>query len=57
MLFSLGQQFYRSILNREKAWQQLHKDAVSYTEQILEATYHKTVGVQLSTTHLNDHPN
>ena len=37
---------------REKARQELHKNAMSYTEQILEATSHKTAAVQPPTSHL-----
>ena len=36
---------------REKAWGQLHKNATSYIEQILEATSHKTAAVQSPTSH------
>ena len=35
----------------EKAWQQLHKNAVSSTEQVQEATPHKRAGVRPPTTH------
>ena len=35
----------------EKAWLQLHKNAASYIEQVLEATHHKTAVVQPPTTH------
>ena len=34
----------------EKAWKQLHKNAASNIEQVLEATYHKTVAIRPSTT-------
>ena len=34
----------------EKAWQQLHKNAASNIEQVLEATPHKTATLQPSTT-------
>ena len=37
---------------QEKARQELHKNAKSYTEQILEATSHKTATVRPSTSHL-----
>ena len=37
---------------REKARQELHKNATSYTEQILEATSHNTAGLWSSTSHL-----
>ena len=36
---------------REKAWQQLHKNAASHIEQILEATPHKIAAVRLPATH------
>ena len=35
----------------EKAWQQLHQNAASNIEQIMEATPHKSVTVQSPTTH------
>ena len=38
--------------HREKTWQQLHKNAMNYTEQILEAISHKTTAVWSPTTHL-----
>ena len=41
----------------KKAWRQLHKNAVSYTEQILEATPHKTAAVQPPTSHLKTYLN
>ena len=41
----------------EKAWRQLHKNATSCTEQILEVTSHKTVAVRPPTTNLEDYPN
>ena len=34
----------------EKAWRQLHKDAESNTEQVLEATPHKTAAIRPPTT-------
>ena len=34
----------------EKAWQQLHKNAVSNTEQVVEATSYKAAAVQPPTT-------
>ena len=37
---------------REKARQELHKNATSYTEQILEATSHKKAAVRPPTSHL-----
>ena len=42
--------------HREKALWQLHKNAASYIEQILEATSHKTAAVQPPTSHLENHP-
>ena len=42
---------------KEKAWQQLHKDAISYIKQILEATSHKAAAVRPPTNHLENHPN
>ena len=35
----------------EKAWQQLHKNAASNIEQVLEATPHKAAAVQPPTTY------
>ena len=40
----------------EKAWQQLHKNTVSYIEQVLEATPHKTAAVLPPTTHHEKYP-
>ena len=37
---------------REKAKQELLKNVISYTEQILEATSHETAGVQTPTSYL-----
>ena len=37
---------------REKAGQQLHKNATSYIEQVLEATCHKTATIRPPTSHL-----
>ena len=42
---------------REKDRQQLHKNAMSYIEQILEATFHKTAALWPPTSHLKNHPN
>ena len=42
---------------REKAWQQLHKDATSCIKQILEVTSHKTAAVWPPTNYLKEHPN
>ena len=36
---------------REKAWQQLYKNAVSNIEQVLEAAPHKVAAVRPLTTH------
>ena len=36
---------------KEKAIWELHKDALSYTEQILEATFHKITAVWPLTSH------
>ena len=41
----------------EKAWQQLHKNVASNTEQVLEATPHKAAAVRLPTTHHENYPN
>ena len=41
----------------EKARRQLHKNASSYIELILEATSHKTTAVRPLTTHLKTHSN
>ena len=42
---------------REKARQELHKNAMSYIEQIQEATSHETAAVRPPTSHLTNHPN
>ena len=36
---------------REKAWWELHKNGMSFIEQILEATLHETIAVQLLTSY------
>ena len=41
----------------EKAWRQLHKNAASNIEQILEATPYKTAVVRLPTSHHENYPN
>ena len=41
----------------KKARWELHKNAMSYTEQILEATPDKTTALLQLTSHLKDHPN
>ena len=43
---------YAELAYREKAWRELHKNATSYIEQILEATSHKTAAVRPPTSHL-----
>ena len=40
----------------EKAWQQLHKNAASNIEQVLEATPQKTPAVRPPTTHQENYP-
>ena len=40
----------------EKAWQQLHKNAASNIEQILEAASNKAAAVQPPTTHHENYP-
>ena len=35
----------------EKAWQQLHKNAVSYIKQVLETATHRPAAVRPPTTH------
>ena len=40
----------------EKAWRQLHKNAASNIEQVLEATPNETVGVRPSNTHHENYP-
>ena len=40
----------------EKAWRQLHKNAVSCIELVLEAASHKAAAVWTSTTHLENYP-
>ena len=41
----------------EKAWQQLHKNAASNNEQVLEATPHKAAAIRPPTTHHENYPN
>ena len=41
----------------EKAWRQLHKNAASNTEQVLEAAPHKAAAVQPSTIHQENYQN
>ena len=40
----------------EKAWRQLHKNAASNIEQILEGASHKTAAVRPFTTHHENYP-
>ena len=40
----------------EKAWQQLHKNAVSNIEQVLGAAPHKAAAVWQPTTHDENYP-
>ena len=40
----------------EKAWRQLHKNAASNIEQVLEATPHKEAAVRPPTTHHENYP-
>ena len=37
---------------RKKTWRQLHKNAASYIEQILEATSHKAATIRSPASHL-----
>ena len=41
---------------REKAWQQVHKNAASNIERVLEATPNKAAAVQPATTHHENYP-
>ena len=41
----------------EKAWRQLHKNAASDIEQVLEAAPHKTASVWTPTTHHENYQN
>ena len=40
----------------DTAWQQLHKNAASNIEQVLEATFHKAAAVRPLTTHHENYP-
>ena len=40
----------------EKDWRQLHKNAASNIEKVLEATPHKVAAVMLLTTHHENYP-
>ena len=42
---------------REKVSRELHKNATSYIEQILEVTSHKKAAVKPPSFHLKNHPN
>ena len=42
---------------QEKTRRELHKNAMSYAEQILEVASHKTTAVRPPTSHLKNHPN
>ena len=39
----------------EKAWRQLHKNAASNIEQVLEATPHKAAAIRPTTTHYENY--
>ena len=39
----------------EKAWRQLHKNAVSNIEQVLETTPHKAAAIRPPTTHYENY--
>ena len=41
----------------EKSWRQLHKNATSNTEQVLEAAPHKAAAVRPPTTHHENYQN
>ena len=41
----------------EKAWRQIHKNAVSNIEQLLESVPHKTAAVRPPITHLENYQN
>ena len=41
----------------EKAWRQLHENAASNIEQVLEATHHNTAAIRPPTTHHENYPN
>ena len=44
-------------MDEEKAWQQLHKNAVSNIEQVLEATPQKAAAIRPPTTHHENYQN
>ena len=54
---SLSYALYGHLLNEEKAWQQLHKNAVINIEQVMEAAPHKAATVWPPTTHHENYPN
>ena len=43
-------------MHAEKAWRQLHKNAVSNIEQVLEAAPYKAAAVRLPTTYHENYP-
>ena len=43
-------------MDGEKAWRQLHKNAASNIEQVLEATPHKAAAIRPPTTHQENYP-
>ena len=43
--------------NGEKAWRQLHKNAASHIEQVLETTSYKTAAIRPPTTYHENYPN
>ena len=45
-----------SATHGEKAWRQLHKNAVGNIEQVLETTSYKTAAVRPPTTHRENYP-
>ena len=44
-----------NLTDGEKAWWQLHKNAVSNIEQVLEVTPHKAAAIQPPTTHYKNY--
>ena len=44
-------------MDGEKAWRQLHKNAASNIEQVLEAVTHKAAAVWPLTTHYENYQN
>ena len=44
-------------MSGEKAWRQLHKNAASNIEQVLEAAPHKAAAVRPPTSHHENYPN